>query len=446
MTEASQSLERRLGTGSAAAVVIGMIIGSGIFRVPATVVAQTHGWPWALAIWIVGGGIALAGSLCIAELATMNPKSGGLYVYIRETYGPLAGFLFGWTDFLVVRPATMAAVGMIFASYLGSFISLSMGQQRLVSIALTLFLTAAHYRSVRYGAALQNASSAAKSIALILVAVLIFALGDSSQGAFHQSAVAGAPTMAGAGVALVAVMWAYDGWADVSAVAGEVSDPSRTLPRAILLGMTTVLVAYLAINVACFYILPVDSMAKSELVAADALAPVFGRAGTSLVAALVMLATFGTANATVMTGSRFVYAMAKDGLFFSALARVHPRFRTPHLAVAGIGLLGALYASSRTFEQLAAGIILGEWPFYLLAVAAVFVLRRRAPDQARPFRVPLYPLLPTLFIAASLGLMINSLVTDTALTLLSFGIVATGLPAWAVWKRYRERDPSRSLP
>jgi APA family basic amino acid/polyamine antiporter len=225
-----------------------------------------------------------------------------------------------------------------------------------------------------------------------------------------------------------------------------VSDPSRRLPRAIILGMTTVLVAYLAINVACFYILPVDSMAKSELVAADAIAPVFGRAGTSLVAALVMLATFGTANATVMTGSRFVYAMAKDGLFFSALARVHPRFRTPHLAVAGIGLLGALYASSRTFEQLAAGIILGEWPFYLLAVAAVFVLRRRAPDQARPFRVPLYPLLPTLFIAASLGLMINSLVTDTALTLLSFGIVATGLPAWAVWKRYRERDPSRSLP
>jgi amino acid transporter len=234
-------------------------------------------------------------------------------------------------------------------------------------------------------------------------------------------------------------MWAYDGWADVSAMAGEVKDPGRNLPRAIIGGMTVVLLSYVSINLAYFYTLPAGDVAKSTLVAADAVGPIFGRAGSSLIAALVMLATFGTANATVMTGSRFIYAMADDGLFFRRFAAVHPKFRTPHISVAGIGVLGVLYATSRTFEQLTAAIILGEWPFYMLAVGAVIVWRIRAPDRPRPFRAPLYPVLPIVFVGASLLLVVNALFTDTKLTMLSFGIIATGVPAYLMWQRYVRR-------
>lgn len=439
---ADGKLVRQLGAFSAAAVVIGMIIGSGIFRVPATVAEQTGSWTWSLAIWATGGVIALSGALCIAELAAMDPRPGGVFVYIRETYGPVPAFLFGWTDFLIVRPGTMAAVGMIFASYLGEFIPLSMTEQRVVSAVLTILLATAHYRSVGWGAALNNMSAAAKAVALLLVALIIFTLGDPSRGAFHSASTISTVSMARAGVALIAVMWAYDGWADVSAMAGEVRDPGRNLPRAIMLGMAVVLAVYVAINIAYFYVLPVGDVAKSSLVASDAAAPIFGRAGASLIAALVMLATFGTANATIMTGSRFIYAMADDGLFFGSFAKVHPRFRTPHVSVAAIGALGVLYATSRTFEQLTAAIILGEWPFYMLAVGAVIVWRIRAPARARPYCAPLYPVLPAVFVLASLGLMINALLTDTKLTMLSFGIIATGVPAYFLWQRFRSASPA----
>jgi amino acid transporter len=316
-----------------------------------------------------------------------------------------------------------------------------MTEQRIVSALLTIGLTLANYRSMSWGAALQNLSSYSKALALILVAMIIFVLGDPSHGAFHTASTSTA-TFARAGVALVAVMWAYDGWADVSAVAGEVRDPQRNMPRAIMLGMLTVLVAYVAINVAYYYMLPVDTVAKSTLVAADAAAPIFGRAGSSVIAALVMLATFGTLNAVIMTGSRFIYAMADDGLFFGSFAKVHPRYRTPHVSVLGIGILGVIYVTSNTFEQLTNAIILGEWPFYTLAIAALILWRVKAPERDRPYRVPLYPVLPMLFVCASLGLMTNALITDTRTTLASFAIIASGVPAYYLWRRFGRRDTS----
>jgi amino acid transporter len=431
-------LPRRLGMFSAAAVVVGMIIGSGIFRVPATVAAETGSWKLSLSIWMFGGAVALAGALCIAELAAMNPEAGGLYVYIRDAFGPVPAFLFGWTDFLIIRPGTMAAVGLIFASYMSAFVPMSENMQRLVSAALTIFLASAHYRSLGWGAMLQNVSSAAKSAALIVVALAIFLFAKSGHGAFATaepvSALRGM-SFTHAGIALIAVMWAYDGWADVGAMAGETRDPGRSVPRGIVGGMVVVLAAYVAINIACFYVLPTATMAKSGLVVSDAAAEVFGAAGASLIAALVMVATFGTANATMMTGSRYVYAMSRDGLFFRQVARVHPRFQTPHVAVAAIGVLGVLYATSRTFEQLTAAIILGEWPFYILGVGALIFWRRRAPDRARPYRAPLYPVLPILFIVVSLAVLGNALVTDTKLTLLSFAIILSGLPAYVAFRK-----------
>ncbi|HSJ14355.1 MAG TPA: amino acid permease, partial [Longimicrobiales bacterium] len=433
---ARADLPRRLGTWSAAAVVIGMIVGSGIFRVPAQVAREVPSAWTALLLWTVGGAVALAGALAIAELAAMMPRAGGIYVFIRETYGPLPAFLLGWTDFLIVRPGSVAALGMISAGYMSTFFPLGDAAQRWVAVLLAILLAAAQYRSVLLGAAVQNASSLLKAGALLLLAVLLLALGDGSAGAFAGSSAVSALAPAGLGLALIAVLWAFDGWADVAALGGEVKDPGRALPRAILGGMAAVLVLYLAINAAYLYVLPLDVMAGSPLVAADAATRVFGRAGASLVAALVIVATFSSANAVMMTGPRLIFAMAADGLFFRRLAAVHPRYGTPHVAIAATGLLSVLYAASRTFEQLTAAIVLGEWPFYTLAVLAVILLRRRDPERARPYRAPLYPLLPALFVIASLALMVGALVTDTALTMLSFGIILSGLPVYWLWRRY----------
>jgi amino acid transporter len=436
---AGATLPRRLGAWSAGAVVVGLIVGSGIFRVPAQVAREVPGAWTALLLWAVGGAIALAGALAIAELAAMLPRAGGIYAFIRETYGPVPAFLFGWTDFLIVRPGSVAALGLISAGYMSTFVPLDGTAQRWVAALLAVLLAAAQYRSVLLGAAVQNASSLLKAGALLVLALLLFALGDGSAGSFAEPSTLRALTPAGLGVALIAILWAYDGWADVAALGGEVKDPGRALPRAILGGMAAVLVIYLAINAAYLYVLPLAATAASPLVAADAATRVFGRAGASVVAALVIIATFGSANAVMMTGPRFIFAMAADGLFFRRLAAVHPRYGTPHVAIAATGALSVLYATSRSFEQLTAAIILGEWPFYTLAVLAVILLRRRDPERPRPYRSPFFPLLPVVFVIASLALMAGALVSDTALTMLSFGIILSGLPAYWLWRRYGAR-------
>lgn len=431
-----ERLPRRLGAWSGAAIVVGVLIGSGIFAVPSIVARHIPSPAAGLGLWAVGGVIALAGALAIAELGAMDPRTGGIFVYVRETYGRVPAFLFGWTDFLITRPASMAAFGMIFAGYLGAFVPLDDAGRRAVTMGLTLVLAAAHYRSSAWGAAIQNASSAAKFAALLLLAGAIFLLGDPARGTFAGFAGGGAgTTVAGVGAALIAVTWAYDGWADVAAMTGEMREPGRNLPRAVIYGVGGVLVAYLIVNVAYYWVLTPAEIGASTLVAADAATRVFGRAGASLVAALVMLATFGAANSNMMTGPRFVYAMADDGLFFRRLAAVHPRHETPHVAIAWLAALSMLYASNPTFEQLTSAVILGEWPFYTLAVAAVIVLRRRHPAAARPYRMPLVPLLPALFVLASLLLMGGALVGDTLLALASFGVIASGLPAYLLWRR-----------
>ncbi|MBX6366203.1 MAG: amino acid permease [Gemmatimonadetes bacterium] len=438
-TPAPERLPRRLGTWSAAAVVVGMIIGSGIFRVPATVAAEVGADGAMLALWVLGGAIAGSGSLAVAELATMFPRAGGIFVYLRETYGPLPAFLFGWTDFLIVRPGTSAAVALIFTAYLGHFVPLGPGAQRLIGAGLILLFAAANYRSLDWAARLQNASSAAKLAALLGLAVAILALGEPSGGAFAGPLAFRPATWGGLGVALVAVMWAYDGWADVAAMAGEVRDPGRSLPRAVVLGMGGVIAAYLAANVAYLYVLPVAAMGGSELVAADAATRALGSVGGALISALVMLATVGTLNANVMTAPRFVWAMAEEDLFFRRLAAVHPRYRTPHVAIVVSTALALVYISSQTFEQLTNAIVLGEWPFYAMAVAAVAILRRRRPDHPRPYRSPASPWLPGMFVAGSLVLLGNSLLETPTLTLASFGGILSGLPVYAVWRRWGRR-------
>lgn len=431
-------LPRRLGVWSAAAVLVGTTIGSGIFRVPSAVAADVGTVGAVAVLWVLGALVALFGALTIAELAVLFPRSGGIYVFLREAYGPLPAFLFGWTELLVIRPSALGAIAMLFAEYVGEFVPLGDGEVRLVAAGAILLLAAANIRSVAWGAAVQNASTVAKVLALTGLAVLAFLLGDPSTGALAQPPEIVPLTWGGFGVALIAVLWAYDGWADLTFVAGEVRDPARTLPRALLGGTLAIVAIYLLVNLAYLYVLTLEEMAGRPLVAADAARKVFGEGGAAVVAAMVLVSAFGALNGSTMTGPRVFFAMADDGLFFRPVAAVHPRYRTPWVAIALAAGLGIGYVSIRSFEQLADSFILGIWPFYALAVGAVFLLRRRRPDLERPYRTVGYPWVPLGFLAASLLMLGNALVEQPASTLFGFGVILLGVPVFYGWRALRK--------
>ncbi len=432
-------LPRRVGTWSGVLLLVGLTVGSGIFRVPGGIAAEVGSVGAIAGVWILGGVVALFGALAFAELATLFPRSGGLYVFLREAYGPLPAFLYGWTELLVARPASLGGLAMIFAEYARAFLPLGEGGVRVLAAAAVGLLALANLRSARWGMALQDATSAAKVAALGGLALALFLLGDPSGGALAGPPGLAPRTWGGFGVALVAALWAYDGWADTTAMAGEVRDPARVLPRALVGGILLVVAVYLAVNAAYLYVLPLERVAASPLLAADAATAVLGGAGASTVAALVMLSVFGALNAAVITGPRILFAMAQDGLFFRPVAAVHPRYRTPYVAVAVTGALGIAYVSVRSFEELAAAFVLGVWPFYALAVGGVFVLRRTRPDLPRPYRTLGYPVVPAVFLLASVALLGNSLVEQTGLTLFGLGVVAAGVPVFYGWRALRAR-------
>lgn len=438
-------LTRRLGTFSAASVLVGSTIGSGIFRVPSSVVVQTGTLGASTALWVLGALLAFCGALTLAELAAMYPRSGGIYVYLKQAFGPIPAFLFGWTQLLVIRPAAIGAIALIFAGYAGTFIPLDREAQRLLAAALIALLGATNYRSIRWAAVIQNITTGAKVLALAGLTIAAFALADPSAGAFAEPIRWSPTTWGGFGLALVGVMWAYDGWADLTFVAGEVRDPGRALPRALLLGTGLIAIVYLAVNASYFFALTLPEMAGSELVAADAATRVVGQTGRALVSALVMLSTFGALNGVMMTGPRVFWAMADDGLFFRPIAAVHRRFGTPHVAIAFASVLGIAFVSLRSFEQLAGAFVLGIWPFYALAVFAVFVQRRRAPAAPRPYRTWGYPMTPTLFLIASLLMLANSLVQEPWATGAGLLLILSGIPVWWIRQHLGARTDAQEL-
>jgi amino acid transporter len=429
------ALPRRLGFWSAVAVLVGSTIGSGIFRVPSSVAADVGTVGAMIMLWVLGAVIALFGALTLAELAALFPRSGGIYVFLREAYGPLPAFLFGWTELLVIRPSALGGIAMLFAEYVQTFVPITAVGVKVVAAGAILTLATANILSVKWGALVQNASTLAKAVTLVGLAAAAFLLGDGSAGAFASPVEWSPTTWGGFGIALVAVMWAYDGWADLTFMAGEVKDPARVLPRALLGGTAAVIAIYLVVNAAYLYVLPVSEMAGRPLVAADAARKVFGQAGAAIVAAMVMLSAFGALNGSTMTGPRIFFAMADDGLFFRPIAAVHPRFRTPFAAIALAAALGIGYVSIRSFEQLADAFILGIWPFYALAVGAVFLLRRRRPDLERPYRAWGYPVVPLVFLLASVAMLANAVLEEPEQTLFGFGVILLGIPVFWFWKR-----------
>lgn len=383
-------LPRVLGLTSIVGIVIGTMIGSGIFINPAKVAADVGTPGLMLATWALGGVLCFFGALAIGELAAMFTQAGGIYVYLREAYGPLVAFLFGWALFLVIESGTIATLAVGFATkYLPHFVRLSPPQTRVVAIALIALLAMVNVLGVRKGASLMNFLTAIKLVALTAVCVLIFLFAG---GTAANPLVPDAPATRGGaglgrfGLALVAVLWAYKGWETSTYSAGEIRNPQKKLPLGLFIGTLTVLGLYLLANLAYLHVFTASRMAASERIAADVMAAVFGPLGASVISLIILLSMAGTANGHLLTSPRVFFAMARDGLFFAGVARVHPRYLTPHVSILLLASWAAVLSLSGTFEQLFSYVIFGFWIFMGLTVGGVMILRRKRPDLPRPYR------------------------------------------------------------
>jgi len=435
-----ERLPRHLGLWSAVAVLVGSTIGSGIFRVPATVAERLQEPGPVLLAWILGGLIALFGALTLAELAGALPRSGGVFAYILEAFGPLPAFLFGWSELAVIRASALGAIATIFAEYLGYFIPLTPMQVRMVAAAGVVGVGLLNYLGVSRAALVMNLITVLKYGALAALVLLAFTAGEGSASHFTPAWRSGL-NLSLIGTALIAIMWTYDGWADLSFMGGEVRNPGRTLPMALIIGTFGILVIYLLLNVAYIYLVPLPEMAKSPLIAATAAGriPLLGPYAGAVISAVVVVSCFGTLHGSMMTGPRIFFAMADRGLFFQGIARVSPRYRSPSVAIWLATVLGVVYVLLNDFQQLAEKFILGIWPFYALAVGAVFVLRRTRPDLPRPYKTWGYPVVPMLFLLASVGMVLNALWTDPANTGFTFAIILAGIPVYLVWRVWSDR-------
>ena len=435
-----ERLPRSLGLWSAIAVLIGSTIGSGIFRVPAGVAARLGEPGPVLLAWVLGGGIALFGALTYAELAAAMPRSGGVFAYLLEGFGPLPAFLFGWSELTVIRASALGATSTIFAEYLGYFIRLAPEQVRYLAAVAIVVVGFINYVGVKHAAVVMNFVTLAKYGALAGLALLAFTAGDGSFQHFTPAWQGGA-SVSLITTALIAIMWTYDGWADLSFMGGEVKDPARTFPLALILGTAGIVLVYLLINVAYIYLVPLPEMASAKLVAATAAdhIPLLAGAGGAVVSGMVMISCLGGLVGSMMTGPRIFFAMADRGLFFRTIARVSPRFESPSVAIWLATALGVLYVLFNDFQQLADKFILGIWPFYALSVAGVYVLRRTRPELPRPYRTVGYPVTPALFLLASVGMVLNALVTDPVNTGITFAVIGAGVPVFYVWKQQRKR-------
>lgn len=432
-----------MGRYDAVNVVVGAIIGSGIFLKPGVAARELGAIGPILAVWIVVGLVTLCGSLALAELASMLPHAGGPYVYLREAYGRLWGFLWGWTEFWVIRTGSIGALATATAIYASQAIPMSRPQQAALAIGLVLLLSAINVAGVHWAAWVQNLTAGTKVFFLLFLIALPFVAGGASTANL-------APMMPeewswslarGFGVAMVAVMWPYDGWIQIAPVAEELRQPQRNIPAALVIGVGLVIALYLGANLAYHLTLPIEEVAKSSAVAATMCERLLGPIGASLVAVGVAFSTFGAANANILTGPRIYFAMARDGLLPGPLSRLHPRFRTPMNAIAVQAIWTTLLLAfafrwmerpGDAFDLLTDFVIFGSSIFYALTVAAVYVLRARRPEWTRPYRAWGYPVVPAIYLIAFTAALTSLLLYKPVPSMVGLGLIAAGGVVYAL--------------
>jgi APA family basic amino acid/polyamine antiporter len=430
-------LKRVLGFRDLTLLTIGAVIGSGIFIVPAFVLKQTSGsLTMSTLVWLIAGVLSLLGALTYGELSAMQPEAGGLYVYIRDGFGKLVAFLYGWTLFFVIGSGAVATLSVAFATYLRELVDYSDQIARLISIGMIVAVTVINVKGTRDSANVQNWTTVFKAAALLVMALLLL---------FTGSHLADAPATAAATrdarfysallTAMIGVLWAYEGWQFVTFSAGETINPQRTFPRGIVAGTAILIVLYCLASIGYVSALGPDGAANSERIAADAVSAQFGSVAAKLIVLPIIVAMFSAANAITLTSPRVFYAMARDRVFFQRLADVHPRFGTPAVAVIAMNAVSIVLAVTGTFEQLLTYVVFTGWIFYALGAASIFVYRRRRPELPRPFKVPLYPLTPFLFVVAAGLIVANTLYAQPARALIGLGIVLIGTPVYFIWRR-----------
>ena len=432
-----QSLPRTLGLRDLILLTAGSVIGSGIFLVPGGVLRQVNGFiiP-ALLVWLVGGLLSLLGALTYGELGAMKPQAGGLYVYIRDAFGRLPAFLFGWTLFFVIASGAVATLAVAFATYLGEILPLSAFAEKSVAVVMIAAVSLVNVLGTRTSANLQNWTTLIKVLAILLMSVTLLWLGRG----FTGTAVTLLPVhydtslASGFGLSMLGVLWAYEGWQFVTYCAGEVKDVQRTFPLGLLIGTALIIGIYLLANIGYLAALGPTGVMSSNRVAATAVSNLINPSVSRLITITILISMFSAANGVTLTASRVFFAMARDRVFFHRLAEVHPRFQTPAFAVFAGGIWSTFLAITGTFEQLLTYVVFIGWIFYALAAASIFVYRKRMPDAVRPYRVPGYPLTPLFFIVAAAALVLNTIITQPIRAGIGLGIVILGVPAYLIWR------------
>jgi basic amino acid/polyamine antiporter, APA family len=438
------SLPRKLTLFDGAALLVGSVIGSGIFVVPSLIAQRVPEPGLVIAIWVFSGLLVLCGALALAELGTMLPQSGGLYVYMREAYGSFWAFLYGWTIMLVVIPGSIAALTSAFLLYLKHFVPLGFAVEKALGIALLLGLAFVNARGVKLGARVQNVFTLFKVgglAALVGLALLtqdgtIWHFGPVLPDRFTPD------VFPAVGVAMISTLFAYDAWHFVGFVAGEMRDPQRTVPRSIFIGVAIVIVVYVAANVAYIFVLGQQNIARSERVAADTMSTMIGPAGASFITLAILCSTFGAISANVLAGPRVFFAMARDGTFFRRLADVHPRYETPANAIWALAGWAAVLTLTGGYEHLITMSMFANWIFFAMVVLSVVVLRRKHPDWPRPYRATGYPVTVLIFVLVSSAFVVNTLVESARSSLMGLGLLLLGVPVY-LWSRRRFSSSSQ---
>lgn len=424
-----------MGLLQATAMVVGIIIGASIFVQPSEITRLVPSVSGVYTVWIAAGGLTLFGALCCAELASAFPRTGGVYVFLKETYSPAIGFLWGWAMFWSMHSGIIAAIAVVFARYVGYFIPLGDKGMRLVAIGAILLISGINYLGVKPGSTLQTIFTLGKVMAIVAIVIMVVFLGSPAApptaGTMVQNISPGNFALAvGAG------LFAFGGWHMVTYTAEETHKPERTIPLALIIGVLTVTACYLVLNAAYLYALPLEKVAGSTRVAADAAEAVIGRRGGATISAVVIFSTFGAVSGIILVGPRVYFAMARDGLLFRWIAVVHPRFQTPHRAIMLQGIWASVLVATGTYSALFRRVIYTEWIFFGLMVLGLLILRRRS-NYSASYRAWGYPLLPVLFIVASFFIVANQIISEPRNSTIGLSIIALGLPVYYLWVRRR---------
>src|SRR5687767_6478431 len=469
------ALPKSIGFWSAVSLIIGTIIGSGVFMKPASMAAEVASPIWLAVVWILAGVFSLFGALIFAELGGMFPETGGIYVYFRRMFGDFFAFLYGWAAFAVINTASVAAIAFVCARYSDHFLQLPQLDESIVqanawhipfigdlyplkdlgvkilAIVIVMGLTILNYISVKAGNSLQVISTFLK---MAVIGALIFGIFFSGNGSPDNFVTALYPKegwglLSGVIAAMTGAFFAYDGWINITFVAGEVKEPQRNIPRSLFLGVLTCIIIYVLVNQAYLFVLPVEQIAGSSLVASDAIAVAFGQTGAALVAAMIVISTFGSINGNTMAPARVTYAMGKDRVFFRWTGREHKKFQTPGNALLLHGIWACMFIITGSFDMLADMFVFVTWVAYLFGAIGIFLLRKKMPDHPRPYKVWGYPVVPILFIVFSAFYLIVTVYSDinnylndrqpVINSLLGLAITGLGVPLYFFCKRYKVR-------